>query len=76
MPLRDDRLQQMILQLPPSLRERAEEMASHEHLSLNLFVAIAIAEKLQHLQLQQCLDISEQDELHLTANAKDLALVH
>lgn len=76
MPLKEDRLQQILLQLPPSLRERAEEMASHEHQSLNLFVATAIAEKLQRLQLQECLDISEQDELRLMPRDKDVALVH
>jgi hypothetical protein len=49
----------ILLDLPPSLRERAEEMASSERLSLGLFVATAIAEALQRKQLQRCLDTAE-----------------
>jgi hypothetical protein len=76
MSLSEDSLGQILLQLPLSLRERTAEMASREHLSLNLFVAIAIAEKLQRLQLQQCLDISEQDELPFAPRAGYLPLIH
>ena len=46
-----DGLQDVLLHLPASLRDRAEEMASRECLSLNLFLVMAVAEKLQRLQL-------------------------
>jgi hypothetical protein len=38
-------------------------MASRESISLNLFVLMAIAEKLQRLQLQHCLELSEKEAL-------------
>jgi len=56
-------LQDVVLHLPTALRDRAEEMASRECLSLNLFVLMAVAEKLQRLQLQHVLEISEKDDL-------------
>jgi hypothetical protein len=55
-------LEDVILHLPASLRDRAEEMASRECLSLNLFVLMALAEKLQRLQLQHCLELNEKDD--------------
>lgn len=59
----DRRLQDVVLHLPSSLRDRAEEMATRECVSLNLFVLIAVAEKLQRLQLRDCLDLGEKDTL-------------
>lgn len=59
----DRRLQDVVLHLPSSLRDRAEEMATRECVSLNLFVLIAVAEKLQRLQLRDCLDLGEKDAL-------------
>jgi hypothetical protein len=58
-------LQDLVLQLPSSLRERAEQMAAFECVSLNLFVAIAVAERLQRLQLQLCLELSDDRKLDL-----------
>lgn len=66
-------LQNLVLQLPSSLRERAEQMAAFECVSLNLFVAIAVAERLQRLQLQQCLELSDDRKLDLRP---DTFLVH
>lgn len=57
-------LEDVVLHLPASLRDRAEEMASRECLSLNLFVLMALAEKLQRLQLQHCLELAEKEETH------------
>lgn len=72
----DQGLQDVILHLPASLRERAEEMAGDECVSLNLFVLTAIAEKLQRMQLQHCLEITERDELARAINAVRTELIH
>lgn len=72
----DRGLQDVVLHLPGSLRERAEEMANRESLSLNLFVLMAIAEKLQRLQLQHSLDANERDEFAATADAFRTSLIH
>lgn len=69
-------LQDVVLHLPAALRDRAEEMASRESLSLNLFVLMAVAEKLQRLQLQHLLDISEKEEIHSLKNLAGDSLVH
>jgi hypothetical protein len=69
-------LQDVVLHLPAALRDRAEEMASRECLSLNLFVLMAVAEKLQRLQLQHLLDISEKEEIHSLNNLAGDSLVH
>ena len=69
-------LQDVVLHLPTALRDRAEEMASRECLSLNLFVLMAVAEKLQRLQLQHLLDLSEKEEIHNIANPVGDPLVH
>jgi hypothetical protein len=76
MALGDDGLQDMVLQLPISLRARAEEMAAHECLSLNLFIASAIAERIQRLQLQICLDAVEHDEFTLSPPGEGIAQLH
>lgn len=47
MAIGQDGLEDVLLHLPASLRDRAEEMASRECLSLNLFLVMAVAEKLQ-----------------------------
>ena len=70
----DQRLQDFVLRLPSSLRDRAEEMATHESISLNLFIMLALAEKLQRLQLQQCLELSEKEALARDANGDILFL--
>ena len=73
----DQGLQDVVLHLPASLRDRAEEMASRECLSLNLFVLMAVAEKLQRLQLQYCLESNEREELRSSAtNPIGDSLVH
>lgn len=59
MALRDPQLEDVILHLPASLRDRAEEMASRESVSLNLFVLMAVAEKLQRMQLESCFGTPE-----------------
>ena len=76
MAARDQGFQDFVLLLPAPLRERAEEMASREALSLNLFILTAIAEKLQRTQLQHCLGISERDELSATKNSFGNPLIH
>ena len=72
----DQGLQDVVLHLPTALRDRAEEMASCECLSLNLFVLMAIAEKLQRMQLQHCLEIAECDELAAAMNAFSNLTIH
>ena len=74
MPRGDHALEDVILRLPPSLRTRIEEMASRECLSLNLFVLMAIAEKLQRLQLQHCTDTTERDDV--VGDALRSSLIH
>ena len=69
-------MQDVVLHLPAALRDRAEEMASRESLSLNLFVLMAVAEKLQRLQLQHILEISEKEEIHSATNPSVDSLVH
>ena len=69
-------LQDVVLHLPAALRDRAEEMASRESLSLNLFVLMAVAEKLQRLQLQHILEITEKEEIHSTTKQAGDSLVH
>ncbi len=59
MAVEDQLLEDVVLHLPASLRDRAEEMATRECVSLNLFVLMALAEKLQRMQLQFCLGSSE-----------------
>jgi hypothetical protein len=77
MPDNSQKLENVILQLPAALRERAEEMAARESLSLNTFLATAVAEKLLQLQLQQCLGISDRDQFVLTeTTAPSPAVVH
>ncbi|HVG27641.1 MAG TPA: hypothetical protein VM865_08560 [Acidobacteriaceae bacterium] len=72
----DDNLQDLLLHLPTGLRDRAEEMALRESVSLNLFVATALAEKLQRMQLRNCLGVSEREELSHTSQGDDPVLVH
>jgi len=76
MAFEDQRLQDVVLHLPAALRNRAEEMASRESLSLNLFVLMAVAEKLQRLQLQHLFEISEKEELHGAISSTGDSLVH
>ena len=76
MALGKQELEDVVLHLPASLRDRAEEMASRECVSLNLFVLTAVAEKLQRLQLQQCTDQIDRDELHGESIPANLPLVH
>lgn len=76
MAIENQGLQDVVLHLPAALRDRAEEMASRECLSLNLFVLMAVAEKLQRLQLQHLLDISETEEIHSLKNLAGDSLVH
>lgn len=72
----NDGLRNILLQLPSSLGDRAEEMASRERVSLNLFVATAVAEKLQRCQLQSCLDGMRITEVPLASSDENLPLVH
>ncbi|HEV2577007.1 MAG TPA: hypothetical protein VGU25_07335 [Acidobacteriaceae bacterium] len=76
MAARDQGFQDFVLLLPTPLRARAEEMASRESLSLNLFILMAIAEKLQRTQLQHCLGISERDELLVERSSSGNPLIH
>lgn len=72
----DEGLQDVVLHLPAPLRNRAEEMANRECLSLNLFVLMAIAEKLQRMQLEHCLEITEHEELPGATIAFSNRLIH
>jgi hypothetical protein len=76
MAFEDQGLQDVVLHLPAALRDRAEEMASRECLSLNLFVLMAVAEKLQRLQLQYVLELSEKEEIHSVRKPSGDSLVH
>lgn len=69
-------MQDVVLHLPTALRDRVEEMASRECISLNLFVLMAVAEKLQRLQLQQTLELSEKDDLKRDGTNNSPFLVH
>jgi hypothetical protein len=68
-------LEEVVLHLPASLRDRAEEMAMRESVSLNLFVVMAVAEKLQRLQLEHCLDVKGEDRRAGLAG-EQLPLIH
>lgn len=72
----EDSLEEIVLRLPASLRNRAEEMAAREELSLNLFVATAIAERLQRLQLSHCVGGSDEDEFRHNPVGEGLPLIH
>jgi hypothetical protein len=76
MALREDGLNDIQLHLPSALRDRAEEMAARQCLSLNLFIATAVAEKLQRLQLGQCLDTAEHDERAFQNPDETAAFLH
>jgi hypothetical protein len=66
----------LVLHLPAALRERAEEMASRESISLNLFLLMAVAEKLQRLQLQGCFELSKEQEARHDAGIGSWPIVH
>ena len=73
MALRQNGLQDVLLHLPASLCDRAEEMASRECLSLNLFLVMAVAEKLQRLQSEDEIESPQLDvALAITAGRSDL----
>jgi hypothetical protein len=76
MAIENQGLEDVVLHLPAALRDRAEEMASRECLSLNLFVLMAVAEKLQRLQLQRVLELSEKEDIHSEMNRSGDSLVH
>jgi len=67
-------LEDVVLRLPASLRDRAEEMASRQCVSLNLFLLTAVAEKLQ--RLQQSLELGEKDDLKRDGTNDSPFLVH
>src|SRR5581483_12192710 len=46
---RGGRMNTITLTLPPSLHERAKALAERDHISLDQFVALAVAEKLSAL---------------------------
>ena len=76
MALGDHGLQDMLLLLPTSLRDRAEEMASRECVSLNLFILMAVAEKLQRVQLQDATGISEKDDMQSDPASDSYLVIH
>lgn len=75
MALEDQGLEDLVLRMPAALRDRVEETAARECLSLNLFVLMAVAEKLQRLQLQQSF-ATERDELASGMNAISNPVIH
>lgn len=66
----------LVLHVPAALRDRVEEMASRESVSLNLFVLTAIAEKLQRLQLEYSLNTRESEQSGSAANRSISLLIH
>ena len=66
----------LVLHVPAALRDRVEEMACRESVSLNLFVLMAIAEKLQRLQLQHSIDSRESEDPGSTTNRSISLLIH
>ena len=44
------------LRLPDSLHKRAKKLAKHDHISVNQFVANAVAEKMAALETQEYLE--------------------
>jgi len=76
MALRNQALEDVTLHLPASLRDRAEEMASRESVSLNLFVLMAVAEKLQRMQLESCLGPCEDKRPDVEIGADPWLRVH
>lgn len=69
-------IQDVVLHLPAALHQRAEEMASRECVSLNLFLVMAVAEKLQRLQLQGCLGITDKEDVRQDTAGDSWPLVH
>ena len=69
-------IEDLVLRLPAPLRERAEEMASRECVSLNLFVLMAVAERLQRLQLQHCFGLSGNQEIRPETGTGSWPIVH
>jgi len=69
-------IEEFLMHLPAPLRERAEEMASRECVSLNLFLVMAVAEKLQRLQLQGCLEMSDGQELRREGGIGARVIIH
>lgn len=69
-------IEDLVLHLPASLRERAEEMASRECVSLNLFLVMAVAEKLQRAQLQGCFELSDKQEPRHDVDTGSWPVVH
>ena len=76
MALRQSGLEDVLLHLPASLRDRAEEMASRHCLSLNLFLVMAVAEKLQRLQIQLAPELTPEAELPAVPPRDCKDLVH
>jgi hypothetical protein len=74
--LRQGGLEDVLLHLPSSLRDRAEEMASRECLSLNLFLVMAVAEKLQRLQIEHALECTQDGDAAPTSDRSWADLVH
>ncbi len=58
--------QGVVLRIPASLRARAATMANEESLSLNLFIASAVAEKINRLE----------QESHAKARLGSTAVMH
>lgn len=69
-------IEDLVLHLPAPILERAEEMASRECLSLNLFLVIAVAEKLQRLQLDRCFETESTQESGREARSGVLPVTH
>jgi hypothetical protein len=76
MALGKQEFQDVVLHLPASLRDRAEQMASRECVSLNLFVLTAVAEKLQRLQVQESTEETAPAEMHYQIAPADHPVVH
>ena len=72
----DRGFQDFVLLMPASLRDRAEEMASRESVSLNLFILMAIAEKVQRTQLEHCPEVAKRDGLQSAQDSYPNLLIH
>lgn len=49
-------MSKLSLRLPDSLHETAKQLAKHDHISVNQFVTVAVAEKISALMTEEYLE--------------------
>jgi hypothetical protein len=72
MSLNSHGFQGVLLRLPASLRDRATSLANQESLSLNLFIASAIAEKINRLERENHLRVQHDDAPAITSAREEV----